>query len=125
MATYLVVKRMVRGDGASYAGDTLTLDPNDGETMRLMEWGYITPVPDNYASSSGAVGTEPPAEADSPVTIESLTALKRDELNEMAADLGIEDAEGMPNKAVVAEAILAKAAAEDEDTDEAAEPEAN
>lgn len=115
MATYLVVKRLVRGEGPAYAGDTLTLEPDAKETMNLLEWGYITPVPDNYKASTkrGAVSAGPPADADSPVTLESLTALKRDELNRLAADLGIEDAGDLPNKAAVAEAILAEAAADD------------
>ncbi len=80
------------------AGDVLDASafPPD-EIPKLMDMGAIAVVTVDEVGAATAAAEEP--------TPKPLHEFTRPELNELAANLGVEDAEKLPNKAAVVEAI--------------------
>lgn len=130
MSTYLVTKR-IKEDRVYLPGEML-VDPLNADI--LMARGFLTPVPDNFVpptptptrherrrleQESTAAANDDDSSEEPEVTLDELLKLNRQELNELALEAGIEDPDELPNKAKVAEAILAKA---DEDKSSSSEP---
>ena len=103
MATYKVTDRTtLNRDGKEYRkGDSIELDPSDAKP--LLATGTI----------EAPKGRPPKAATDEP-TETALDRLTRDELDDMAAELDIENPDELPNKGAVIEAIEAAKAATDE-----------
>ena len=114
-----ILKTMSGADGVKRRGDIHTFD--DAEAKNLIAAGIATDdlnasvkifmrgggqVPFTPNHGQQLANTEqPPVDIDS----DAISAMKRDELNELAAQVGIEDADQLPNKDAVVAAILAKA----------------
>jgi hypothetical protein len=108
-----------------YMPGEVVVDPENAAV--LMRRDFIIPVPDNFVPPPpeppvdyGYHPTPPmvPVDEDKPLTLEDLMGLTRKELNQLATEAGVDSPDAMLNKQAVAEALLAKATAE-----EAAEPE--
>lgn len=120
MANYLVLKRLTRNSkDVSFSGEVIELDEEDRETTILQERGYITVVPPGYKGSTArkqAPAPAPTPNGDEEQTVESLSKLKREDLEGLAKELGIEDPDSKdtyPNKEALATAILSKKAEEE------------
>ncbi len=100
----------IRANESAVKGDIITDDQLDGiDIQRLIDIGAIRP---KYVATAIEVVTGDDSEEDDEEEETIILAkLSRAELNTMAAELGIDDVEDLPNKAAVIEAIEAAQAA--------------